>query len=109
MFNKAKQGLVISVSGGDKELKPGAAAVLAVCGKAEERASAKACADKSFNWFEAYPMFRIEPSARAINCSPYSHSHTKPNIAATRQTAQEFCAKDKKCVAYNWVGSQGEA
>ena len=56
---EGKQGLVISVTGGAKGLKPGSAAVLDACGKVEERAG-DACKDKPFSLFELYPMFRLE-------------------------------------------------
>lgn len=63
------------------------------------------CNDMVHAQWDLMPMFQVEPNKRAINCSPYSHSHLEPLLCEDRQRAQILCAKDKQCIAYNWVDS----
>jgi hypothetical protein len=92
----------------DKKLTKGEV-VLADCGKVKTEAADKKNCDELINArFELYPMFQMEPNKKAVNCSPYSHSHTKPMKCETQLDAQALCAQNKKCLAYNWVDASAE-
>jgi hypothetical protein len=76
------------------------------CGNNGNNAAALSlCEDMTHAQWELMPMFQIENNKKAINCSPYSHSNLEPTSCTDRQTAQALCAKDKQCMAYNWVDS----
>merc|ERR1711959_473815 len=59
--------------------------------------------DKTLSQFELKPMFTLEKGKQTVSCAPYSHSHKKPSPCENRVSAQEMCAKDNNCAAYNWV------
>merc|ERR1712159_4162 len=61
--------------------------------------------DKTLSQFELKPMFILEKGKQTVACAPYSHSHAKPTPCNSQVKAQELCAKDDKCSAYNWVDS----
>jgi len=101
------ENLVISASA----LKEGAAVTMQECAdikkpKDRKPASIKKCGklkDKTLSQFELKPMFILEKGKKTIACAPYSHSHAKPTPCTTQVKAQELCAKDNKCSAYNWA------
>merc|ERR1712159_330181 len=79
------------------------------CGKVKTvAADLSKCKDLINARFELYPMFQMEKNKKAINCSPYSHSHERPMPCKSRLEAQEMCARDKKCMAYSYVDGTAE-
>lgn len=104
--DEGKTNLVVAMpEGSDKKIAKGTVTV-AKCGNDKTKSANVAnCKDLTNAQFELSPMFLIEKNKRAINCSPYSHSHAKPVPCKTQLEAQALCAKDKKCMAYNWVDS----
>lgn len=85
------------------------AVTIAQCGSnGNAPATLSSCTDLVNAQWELSPMFNIEPNKKAINCSPYSHSHAEPDICTDQLTAQTLCAKDKQCMAYNWVDNSAE-
>lgn len=66
------------------------------------------CPDLVHAQFDLLPMFNIEMNKKAVECSPYTHSHIDPTSCADQLSAQKLCAKDSKCIAYNWVNDEGE-
>jgi len=99
MFSKKKNGLVIAPKGG--ALKAGTAVEFGNCGDAD----IKKCADKQHFQWELNPMFVLEKGKQTVACAPYSHQHVKPAPCTSRVKAQQLCAKDNACSAYNWAGS----
>lgn len=107
-----KNNLVLGPKVLDKDGKPvvGTEVVLLECGDTKDLKDKTKTPDANINncpklkhaQWELFPMFQIEKSKKAVNCSPYSHSHKKPEQASDQQTAQRLCAKDNKCAAYNW-------
>jgi len=103
----ANSNLVITAAA----LKEGSAVTMQECAdikdpKEKVDAEVSKCsklADKTLAQFELKPMFVIEKGKQSIACAPYSHSHAKPTPCNKQVVAQELCAKDNKCSAYNWV------
>merc|ERR1711959_20503 len=105
-YNKNQPNLVISPKGG--VLQEGVELVLEACGAEGELADASACADKGTARWELLPMFILEQGKQTISCAPYSHDNVEPAAADNRAAAQEACAADKECTAYNWADSTAE-
>jgi len=105
-YNKKAPNLVLYPKGG--VLEEGAEVVLEACGADGETAAIAACSDKPFAQWELLPMFVLEDGKQTIACAPYSHDNVEPAPAANRETAQEVCAKDNECCAYNWVDANAE-
>jgi len=64
------------------------------------------CADKTFAQFDLVPLFTVVPGKKAVNCAPYSHTHSdnlKPKMVESEAQAQQLCAADKKCKVYMYV------
>jgi hypothetical protein len=107
-----KNNLVLGPKALDKSGKPvvGSEVVLLECGSNKDLkdktktpdASIGNCPKLKHAQWELFPMFQIEKQKHAKNCSPYSHTKQKPAQATDRATAQQLCAKDNKCIAYNW-------
>jgi len=107
-----KNNLVLGPKDLDKNGMPvvGTDVVLHECGDTKDLkdktktpdANINNCPKLKHSQWELFPMFQIEKSKRALNCSPYSHTHKKPEQASDQATAQRLCAKDNKCIAYNW-------
>jgi hypothetical protein len=53
-------------------------------------------------------VFILEDGKQTIACAPYSHDNVEPAPADNREAAQELCAKDNECCAYNWVDANAE-
>jgi hypothetical protein len=95
-------------TGNDKKIAAGPV-IVHRCGKNNAAVADIAdCPEMEYARFELSPMFQVEPNKQAINCSPYSHSHAEPQICNNQLLAQALCAKDKKCMAYNWVDDSAE-
>lgn len=105
-YNKNHQHLVLYPKGG--VLEEGTEVVLEACGAEGDTAEIGSCADKTSAQWELLPMFILEPGKQTIACAPYSHDNLEPSSADSREKAQEICAKDVQCAAYNWVDSNAE-
>eukprot|EP00656_Telonema_subtile_P031028 TRINITY_DN33_c0_g1_i1.p1 TRINITY_DN33_c0_g1~~TRINITY_DN33_c0_g1_i1.p1 ORF type:complete len:456 (+),score=129.77 TRINITY_DN33_c0_g1_i1:60-1427(+) len=105
-FNKNQPHLVLSPKGG--VLEAGTEIILEVCGAEGETAESPSCADKTGSQWELNPMFILEAGKQLIACAPYSHDNVAPTPADNREKAQEVCAKDNECVAYNWADANAE-
>jgi hypothetical protein len=110
-----KNNLVLGPKDLDKNGMPvvGTDVVLHECGSNKDLkdktktpdANINNCPKMKHSQWELFPMFQIEKGKRALNCSPYSHTHKKPIQANDQATAQQACAKDNKCIAYNYRDS----
>ena len=77
---------------------------LGKCGESgKTAASIKLCGNMPHAQWELAPMFQVEKKKQAISCSPYGHKNTDPLPCHSSKQAQILCAKDPKCIAYNWV------
>merc|ERR1711934_70176 len=100
-YNKNQDHLVMYPKGG--VLEEGVEIVLEACGSEGDTAAIGSCSDKKVAQWELLPMFVIEDGKQTIACAPYSHDNVEPAPASDRAAAQEVCAKDNECSAYNWV------
>jgi len=105
-YNKNQPNLVLAPKGG--ALEAGVDVVLDACGAESDTAEIGACADKSSARWELLPMFILEEGKQTISCAPYSHDNVEPAPAENRAAAQEACAADPECTAYNWVDGNAE-
>jgi len=105
-FNKNAPNLVLYPKGG--VLEEGTEVTLEACGADGETAATAACADKPLARWELLPMFILEDGKQTVACAPYSHDNVEPAPADNRAAAQELCAKDTACTAYNWVDANAE-
>lgn len=77
---------------------------LGKCGeKGSTAASMGLCGNLAHAQWELAPMFQVEQRKQAISCSPYGHQNVEPLACHSSKEAQILCARDPKCVAYNWV------
>jgi hypothetical protein len=106
MYDKNQPNLVLAPKGG--VLEEGVEVVFEACGAEGELADASACSDKSSARWELLPMFVLEPGKQTIACAPYSHDNVEPSAADSRAAAQEACAANPECVAYNWADGSAE-
>jgi len=103
-YNKNQPNLVLAPKGG--ALEEGVEIVLEACGS--ETADVSACADKNTARWELLPMFILEEGKQTISCAPYSHANVEPSPANNRPAAQEACAANPECTAYNWADDTAE-
>lgn len=107
-YNFNKKNFIFYPKGGN-DLAAGTEVVLETCGDdVTEPAKIEACADKELGQWELLPMFILEPGKETEGCAPYSHDNVEPETVNSRQAAQELCAKDKACVAYNYADDTAE-
>lgn len=104
--NKNQPELVMVPKAG--ALEEGAEVELQVCGSQGNTASIAECSGQTQAQWELLPMFVLEEGKQTVACAPYSHDNVEPGAANTRVEAQEVCAKDPDCAAYNWVGADAE-
>jgi len=90
------------------QLTEGTVVSLEMCGAEGDTALFEDCESNIHARFELLPMFVLEAGVQTISCAPYSHSSVEPAAASSRNEAQEICAKDLTCAAYNWVDSTAE-
>ena len=77
---------------------------LGQCGDSGKNpADVKLCGNLPNAQWELAPMFQVETKKKAISCSPYGHKNVEPKPCTSAKQAQILCAKDPKCIAYNWV------
>jgi len=101
--NKNQPHLLAFPKGG--QLTEGTVVALEMCGAEGDTALFEDCESKVHTRFELLPMFVLEQGVQTVSCAPYSHSSVEPAVATSRIEAQEICAKDSTCAAYNWVDS----
>jgi len=102
--------LVIAAPAGDAKapIKPGYVK-LAACGDDKMKAADVAnCKGLTNAQWELSPMFNIETKKQAITCSPYGHQNIEPLVCESSTQAQILCARDKLCIAYNWVNKDAQ-
>merc|ERR1711865_663973 len=99
--NKNQPHLLAYPKGG--EFKEGVQIIVQMCGAEGDVALSEDCDDENGARFELLPMFVLEEAVQAISCAPYSHSAVSPANATTRAEAQQICAQDSLCNAYNWA------